>query len=485
MGRPEKPLDPDAGPATAFARELRRLRTAAGCPSYREMARSAMFSSTVLSDAAAGYRLPTLQVALAFVEACGGERTIWERRWREAARAEDIESVETQARPAGKAAQQQDAELRAAAVRALAPVPAQLPWEPRPLAGRVRHLQQARALTAPGPDTAAPLVISGQLGAGTSAFALRLAHELAAGLPDGQLYADLGRAGEEDREAADLAAGFLLALGIPADRIPADPGQRLGLYRSVLARRRLLVVLDGVRREGQVRELLAVGPQSRVLVTSRSRLLGLDGVSRMRLPVLDRDESMDLLVALIGEDRVGAEPRACLRLAEACGDLPLALNLAGRRIAARPEWLLDDAVDDLIGDGPREPGRLLGLLRAGDLRLRARIEDAYRGLAPWARLVLRQFAESGARVSVDTFAREVVDVLAESVERPAGPVEDLLEELADAGLLERSDLAGQYGLPPLIREFALTQSDPGVMGARSAERTYDNPHRNPTRRVPA
>ncbi len=88
MGRLERPLAPDAGPVTAFARELRRLRTAAGSPGYRDMATRAMFSASVLSDAAAGYRLPTLQVALAFAEACGGDRATWERRWHEAARAE-------------------------------------------------------------------------------------------------------------------------------------------------------------------------------------------------------------------------------------------------------------------------------------------------------------------------------------------------------------------------------------------------------------
>ncbi|MCJ1678326.1 NB-ARC domain-containing protein [Streptomyces sp. APSN-46.1] len=457
MGRPEKPLAPDAGPATAFARELRRLRAAAGSPSYREMARSALFSSTVLSDAAAGYRLPTLQVALAFVETCGGDRSIWERRWREAARAAGGESQPSQAGPAAKAAaQRQETELHAAALRALLPAPAQLPREMRTLTGRTRQLQQARALTQPGcPDTAAPLVISGQLGVGKSAFALRLAHELAAGLPDGQLYADLGRAEEEGRDASDIAAGFLGALGIPADRIPQDAGQRLGLYRSVLARRRVLILLDDVRHEHQVRQLIDIGPESRIVITSRSRLLGLDGTRGLRLGVLDRDESVELLAGLIGGDRTGAAARAVLRLAEACGDLPLALNLAGRRIAARPEWLLDEAVTELT-----EPGGFLGRLRAGDESVYQRIETAYRGLGPWARLVLRQFAGSAARLSADTGVHEVVDSLARSLERPVAPVEELLDELVETGLLERSQLAGQYGMLALVREFALALADP-------------------------
>ncbi|KOU44848.1 transcriptional regulator [Streptomyces sp. WM6373] len=457
----ERPLAPDAGPVTAFARELRMLRTAAGSPGYREMATRAMFSASVLSEAAAGYRLPTLQVALAFAEACGGDRAGWERRWYEAARTAGDDGAP---RPAAKAVQtHQENELRAADVRAVLPPPAQLPMEPHTLVGRSALLRQARSLTARSHGAerpVAPLVISGQVGAGKSAFALRLAHELAADLPDGQLYANLDPAVGGHDDAAGIAGGFLEALGIPADRVPADPGQRIGLYRSLLKRRRLLVVLDGVRHERQVRELLTAAPESRILITSRSRLLGLDGVRRMRVPALERNESVALLARLLGGDRVGAEPRACLLLADACGDLPLALNLAGRRIAARPEWMLQHAVSDLIGDRRREPARFLGRLRVGDDALATRLDDAYRQLTPWARLMLRQFAGSENPPSVDDVVYGSAEALAALVERSAQPVEDLLERLLDAGLLDHSDLPGQYGLTPMARAFALTQPDP-------------------------
>ncbi|WP_405789776.1 NB-ARC domain-containing protein [Streptomyces sp. NBC_00029] len=473
MGRLERPLAPDAGPVTAFARELRRLRTAAGSPGYRDMATRAMFSASVLSDAAAGYRLPTLQVALAFAEACGGDRATWERRWHEAARAEGDDGT---ARPAVKAVQQhQENELRAADVRAVLPPPSQLPMEAQPLVGRRELLQRARALTAPsydGQSPAAPLVISGQVGVGKTAFALRLAHELAVNLPDGQLYANLDPAADGRKDAAGIAGGFLEALGIPTDRIPSDPGQRIGLYRSLLNRRRLLVVLDGVQHERQIRELLIAAPESRIIITSRSRLLGLDGIGRIRLTALDRDESMELLARLLGSDRVGTEPRACLRLADACGDLPLALNLAGRRIAARPEWMLQDSVSELLGDGQggqdgqdgpggqRASGRFLARLQVGDDALSTRLDSAYRLLTPWARLMLRQFAGSDNPPSVDNVVYESADALAMLVERSAQPVEDLLERLLDAGLLDHSDLPGQYGLTPMARAYALTQPDP-------------------------
>lgn len=429
MGRPERPLDPNAGPATAFARELRRIRAAAGSPSYREMARTALFSSTVLSDAAAGYRLPTLQVALAFAETCGGDRLDWERRWREATEAEGAAKPEPQA----------------AATRSLPlpPVPTQLPRETRPLAGRTRELREARALTA------APLVISGQLGAGASRFALRLAHELAAGLPDGQLYADVAAAAAQGLDASDIAAGFLGALGIPADAVPEDAGQRFGLYRSVLARRRVLILLDGVRHEGQVRDLLDVGSESRVLLTSRSRLLGLDGARGLRLPVLDRDASVDLLAELIGPDRLAAAPSAAPRLAEACGDLPLALNLAGRRIAARPERPLDEAVTDLIGPPGTQPTRLLTRLRVGDESMHHRIEEAYNSLPTASRPLLHRIAAAQP---------ESLTQLLEELEASDDP--DDLDDLADTGLLERTTLPTRYTIPPLAHAYTVSTNTP-------------------------
>ncbi|MFF7979984.1 NB-ARC domain-containing protein [Streptomyces sp. NPDC007901] len=474
MGRPEKPLAQDAGPATAFALELRRLRAAAGSPSYRELARRALFSASVLSDAAAGYRLPTLQVALAFAEACGGDRAAWERRWRAAAGSAGDEPAPAAAKTAHQAPEPR---LRAAAVRALLPVPAQLPTEPRPLAGRSRELAAARALTAPADGPVPPLVIHGQTGAGKSALALRLARELAADLPDGQLYVGLGTAADGRKDAAGIAGGLLQSLGIPAEHIPNDPAQRIGLYRSVLAERRVLVVLDGTLQERQVRDLLVAGEHSRIVITARSRLLGLDGVRRLALPVLDRDESMELLAGVLGAERLRGAPRAGLRLAEACGDLPLALTLAGRRLAARPEALLTEAVAELVrADG------LSGRLRVGDESLVERYEDAYRRLTPRARLVLHRFATAGATPSVDGVTRASATALArviEPMQEPAHgpavgpaeewgaepveePVEDLLEAVVDSGLLERTDVPGQYGLPPLVRQFARARPVPAA-----------------------
>ncbi|CAM5728159.1 NB-ARC domain-containing protein [Streptomyces hirsutus] len=404
----------------------------------------------MLSDAAAGYRLPTLQVALAFAEACGGDRAVWERRWREAAR-----EVGGEGRPDARAVHRGQETRPRAAVRALPPTPAQLPMEPRPLAGRTRLLGRARMLTDLADGSVPPLLVHGQTGVGKSVFALRLAAELAAGLPDGQLYVDLDPAGGGRRDAAALTGHLLRALGIAPEQVPDDPAQRVGLYRSVLRQRRLLVVFDGVRQELQVRELLVAAPHCRIVLTARSRLLGLDGIRRLALPVLDRNESMELLASVLGRERLAAAPRAGLMLAEACGDLPLSLTLAARRLAARPGALLTEAIADLVTGED-----LFARLRVGDESLAERYEDAYHRLTPQARLVLRRFAATRTAPSVDTVAHASATALARSLERDAGTVEDLLDDLVDAGLLERTDVAGQYGLPPLVRQFAHAQADP-------------------------
>ncbi|MGV9318143.1 NB-ARC domain-containing protein [Streptomyces sp. NPDC003660] len=444
MGRPEKPLALDAGPATAFAQELRRLRSGAGSPSYRELAKRALFSASVLSDAAAGYQLPSLQVALAFAEACGGERAEWERRWRRAAREDG-----GQGRPDPRAAHQaRETRLRDAALRALPPVPNELPLCARPLVGRGALLGRARRLTDPAAGAAAPLLVHGLAGVGKSAFTLRLARELGSGLPDGQLYVDLDPAAGGRVDAAGIAGHVVRALGLPPELVPDDPARRVGLYRSVLRERRLLLVFDGVRHERQVRELLVAAPHCRIVLTARSRLLGLDGVRRLALPVLDRDESMDLLASVLGPERLASAPRAGLLLADACGDLPLALTLAARGLAARPEALLAEAVADLLaGEG------LFARLRVGDESLAERFESACHGLTPRARLALRRSAAAPAVPSVDTVVRVFASALAQD------HAAESMEELHDAGLLERTDVVGQYGLPPLVREFARARAE--------------------------
>ncbi|GGS42947.1 MULTISPECIES: NB-ARC domain-containing protein [Actinokineospora] len=418
MGRPERPLDGTSGPIVAFAQDLRALRHQAGNPSYRELARTALFAPSVLSSAASGHKLPTLAVTLAFAAACGGDRAEWERRWRQVA--EDVGApmdIRDDGEPAGPAR------------------PAQLPMGPAVFLGRGQALTAAGKLLGAGRT---PLVVTGPVGVGKTAFALRMADDLAAAFPDGQLYADLGVSDGPDSIVRD----FLRVLGVPAQQVPDDSTQRLGLYRSLLAQRKLFVLLDNARDERQVRPLLGRSARSQVVVTSRARLLGLDGARRVELATFARAESMALIGRLAGAERVQAEYEATEALAELCDGLPLAVNIVGRMIAARPEWSIAHTAE-LLADHER----LMDTLEVGDVSVRDRLASAFRQLSPAARQALYLIGRDGAGW---TTAIGLASAMTVSVR----DADDLLESLVDAGLLTRSGVASRYRVSPLVGVFA-------------------------------
>ncbi|HEY6790108.1 MAG TPA: hypothetical protein VI365_22640, partial [Trebonia sp.] len=322
MGRPERPLDPTEDPVVAFAHDLRELRKRAGSPSYRELARTAMFAPSVLSSAASGYRLPTLPVALAFVTACGGDLAAWERRWRTVTDGTAAGRIPAEAGPAGgspagprrakpaaappartvpvplthtgtvQARRPATAEITVAVPRqprsCTSPAstrtrPAQLPLGPATFIGRGAQLSSASRVAETTGRVRVPLMISGPAGIGKTAFAMRLADEVAAEFPDGQLYADLGVCGQGSQSPDSIMTGFLRALEVPESLIPADRPQRVGLYRSLLAQRRLFVLLEDAYEESQIRPLLAQSSRTQFVLTGSARLLGLDGMQRVDL----------------------------------------------------------------------------------------------------------------------------------------------------------------------------------------------------------
>lgn len=433
MGRPERPLEGIDNPVVAFARGLRTLRASAGNPSYRELARTALFAPSVLSAAASGRRLPTLPVTLAFVTACGGDQSDWETRWR--AVASDATAVE-QVRPVSR--------TPAAFAR-----PAQLPIGSMTFVGRTQALADAARVVGQAERVNVPLVIGGPIGAGKTSFALRLADEVAETFPDGQLYADLGAATQlgtgphrTEHAAAGIAHGFLRALGVPASIIPDDPMQRLGLYRSMLSRRRVFVLLDDVQDEAQVRPLLGRAFQSLVVVTSRARLLGLDSMHDITLGAFTRDESLALLAEVIGATRIEAEYEAADVLAALCGDLPLAVNVIGRLIAARPEWAVAHAAG-LLADEER----LLSYLAVGDVSVREHFDAAYRRLAPAARMALSHLGARRARWTTPLGLAGETGLSADAADRA-------LEGLVNTGLLTRATLAGRYSVSGIVSAYA-------------------------------
>src|SRR5581483_6202417 len=240
--------------------------------------------------------------------------------------------------------------------RAPAPRPA-LPSEARPkvphllpaaaagFAGRAAALrqltEQAEEVTA-NPAVMAIAAISGMAGVGKTALALHWAHREAARFPDGQLYADLRGfdASGVLASPAEVIQALLGALGIPADRLPVGMDAMVGLYRTMLAGQKILIVLDNARDVDQIRPLLPGSPGCMVVVTSRSPLISLaakHGARLINVDVLTDGESAELLAARIGAERIAAEPEAAGELVTLCGRLPLALAISAARAAACPQ----------------------------------------------------------------------------------------------------------------------------------------------------
>ncbi|WP_220183125.1 AfsR/SARP family transcriptional regulator [Sphaerisporangium album] len=328
--------------------------------------------------------------------------------------------------------------------------PAQLPLAPADFTGRAAETSAlVTALTA----GASPViqVVAGRAGTGKSALAVHVAHRVAAAFPDGQLYAELRGMGETPADAGEVLGRFLTALGVEPSAVPAGTPERAELYRSLLAGRRVLVLLDDAADERQVRPLLPGGPGGGVLITSRNRLGGLGGVRRTDLDVLDPAEAIELLVRIVGPERVAAEEPVAREIAELCGRLPLAIRIAGARLATRQRWPLR-----LLADRLTDERRRLDELAIADLEVRAGFELSYRGLDDDARLALRRLGHLG----VPEFSPWIVAWLNDV---PATLAEDIVERLVDAQLVDfsRVDDIGtlRYRMHDLVRIYGSERAE--------------------------
>lgn len=239
----------------------------------------------------------------------------------------------------------------------------------------------ALARESPARGQAPAVVVHGPAGIGKSALTVRVAHRLAGDFPDGQLYVDLRGGQSAQQDPADVLYALLTNLGLDRSAIPDGLSARAGLYRASLSRRRVVVVLDNASSVAQLDPLLpGSSPSCLVLVTSRSGLHELAGAERFRLGLLPADVSVDLLRRVVGAERVDAEPAAARELAELCGRLPLALRIAGARLAARPHWTLRKAADRLSDEYRR-----LDELRVGDLAVAASFELSHELQSPISR----------------------------------------------------------------------------------------------------
>ncbi|MEU7298241.1 helix-turn-helix domain-containing protein [Streptomyces exfoliatus] len=284
-------------------------------------------------------------------------------------------------------------------------------------------------------------VVSGPPGCGKTTLALKAAAELAAEFPDGCFVVDLhGVEGPVDTEEALLK--LLKALGVSDRRLAKEDARgRAGLLRALLSDRRCLVVLDNARDEAQVRPLLPGGGRSLVLVTSRRPLTGLEDVDRLTLSGMARDEAVELLRRILGEERADAEAEAVVRVTELCGRLPLALRVAGNWLTVRSGWSVDHLVRRLADEERR-----LGALAAGDVRVEAAFELSYRQLSVQAARMLRLLSlVPGPDMTAAYGAALTATGVFEA--------EDVMEELVEAGLLQAT-FTGRYQLHDLLRLFA-------------------------------
>jgi len=245
------------------------------------------------------------------------------------------------------------------------PPPAQLPLAVPGFTGRTAELARLDALLPPGDRAgaaspaapAAVAVISGTAGVGKTSLAVHWAHRIAGRFPGGQLHADLrgfSPAGTAVSPAEALY-GFLLALGVPPDRVPAGLDARAALYRARLAGQRVLVVLDNARDPVQVWPLLPGAPGCLAVVTSRQQLTALavtENARPLTLDLMSAAEARDLLTARLGGQRAAAEPDAADEIITLCARLPLALAIAAARAAARPRYTLAELAAGLRGPQP-------------------------------------------------------------------------------------------------------------------------------------
>ncbi|BCJ27100.1 ATP-binding protein [Actinocatenispora sera] len=320
--------------------------------------------------------------------------------------------------------------------------PAQLPTDLPDFTGRIAELSRLTEALGAGDESGVHIVVlGGGGGAGKTALAVHAAHLLRHRYPDGQFYLDLAGSRSGGVDPASALSGFLTALGAEPGERGENLSARIGRYRTALAGRRVLVLLDDARDAAQVRPLLPAGPGSAVLVTSRYRLPDLVGARHVPIGRLGDDEATVLLGRIAGAERVAYEPDAAARVVAACDRLPLAVRIVGARLAVRPAWTVSSLADRLAASR-----RKLDELRVGDLAVRASFRVSYDRLSPPA---ARLFALLGHWPGHDV-ATAAAAVLAGASE---ADTELLLEQLVDAYLLESPEL-GRYRQHDLLHAFA-------------------------------
>ncbi|KZB85793.1 AfsR/SARP family transcriptional regulator [Amycolatopsis regifaucium] len=330
------------------------------------------------------------------------------------------------------------------AQKALFPRPAQLPADLPAFGGRAAELRTVLEIGRDG-SLAGPrlIAIDGMPGVGKTALAVHAAHLLAPLFPDGQLFVNLegfSPAGDPVDPAAALEA-LLRSLGIQGSDIPAGTDQRAALFRSCLAGKRVLLVLDNAISAAQVSPLLPGAASCCVLITSRTRLADLDGAELLSLEPFSRADAVDLLGRIVGPSRLRKEsPDAADQVASLCGDLPLALAVTASRLRARSSWTLDFVARQL-----RDERNRFGELTAGERDVAGAFRVSYLNLTEAERRVFRRLSHHpGAAFDLHSTAALAEVNLAEA--------RRLAERLVDVNLLRQPSM-DRYEMHDLLRSY--------------------------------
>jgi DNA-binding SARP family transcriptional activator/predicted negative regulator of RcsB-dependent stress response len=334
--------------------------------------------------------------------------------------------------------------------------------------GRTDQINQIRDHLIHGNDNTRPIpvvVIMGHAGIGKTTLAIHIAHAVATHFRDGRLFAALHGSNSHPMSSAQVLERFLRALGTPGGLIPEGIDERAEIYRNLIADRKILVVLDDATSAAQILPLLPGSGSAAVIVTSRNPLASLAGALRVELDVFNASDSVDLLGKIAGLERVRAQPKAAAKVARYCGHLPLALRMAGARLAARSHWSFQQLADRLTDETRR-----LDELRHGEAGVRPSFSLTYDGTGERARQLFRRLALLEMPVFSGWMSAALLDERAEVAE-------ELLEELVESRLIEAvgwpSGLPGKYRFHDLIRLYArerLADEEPAAQREAALER---------------
>lgn len=354
--------------------------------------------------------------------------------------------------PAGQAAAEPGTQPAAGPGPPL-PRVAQLPADIPDFTGRSDQLRRLHGLLSgpDQPDNPGAVVVAAVIGAGglgKTTLAVHAAHRLRTHYPDGQLYANLQGAAQQPAAPSDVLARFLRDLGMDPARIPVDAEERAAQYRTLLTDRRVLIVLDDAKDAAHVRPLLPGSASCAVLVTTRSRMPDLAGSRFVDLDVLDRDEARAMFATIIGPGRAESEPEATDEVLTACAGLPLAIRIAGARLAARSGWSVRTIASRLSDERRR-----LDWLKTGDLAVRACFEVSFTSLPRQPGSDAVDPAHAFRLLGTWQGSSIGLPAAAALIGQDDGSVADALEVLVDAQLLQ-SPAPDRYRFHDLLKAYA-------------------------------